>query len=189
MRCRTPEFRLSFPKLFKPEGFNGSEPKFSIVMLFPKASKIDALKRAVAAAAVDKWGPDKSKWPPNMRWPFKDGDTKGDLTGYAGHIAVSASNKMAPGIVNQRVERLSEKNSNTAEIYGGCYAHADIRAFAYSKLGNNGVSFSLENVQKTRDGEPFSGRKAPEQVFQVIASDEDDETLGDTAAVDMDFPF
>lgn len=177
-KCVTHEFRVSFPALFTPKAFEGQEAKYSIVMLFPKSvdlgkaagGQLVSLKQAAINAAIEKWGP-KEKWPKGLRFPFRNGDEKEDTEGYKGHIFVSASSKTQPGLVNAHLKPIL----NEREFYAGCYARAEVIAFAYDKVGNKGVSFSLQNVQKLRDGDPFSGRKAAEDVFDAVEDTSDDE--------------
>lgn len=160
----TPEFRVSFPAVFAPKAAaEGQEPKYSIVMLFDKATDISALKSAVVAAIVGKWGADKAKWPKGLRLPFRDGSEK-EYEGYENVTFVTASTKQRPGLVDQNVQPII----NPEEFYGGCWARATVAAFAYDKAGNKGVSFGLRNVQKMRDGEAFSGRSKPESDFDAI---------------------
>lgn len=160
----TPEFRVSFPAVFAARAaVQGQEPKFSIAMLFPKTTDLTPLKQLVNAAAVAKWGADKSKWPKGLRNPFRDGSEK-DYDGYEGVTFCTASSKRKPGLVNADLDPIIEPN----EFYGGCYARAEIAAFAYEVSGNKGVSFGLRNVQKIRDGEPFSGASKPEDAFDAI---------------------
>lgn len=161
----TPVFRVSFPAVFQPRAaVEGQEKKYSITMLFDKKTDITALKQAVFAAVVEKWGADKTKWPKNLRMPFRDGSEK-DYDGYENCIFVSASSKMKPGLVDQSVQPIISPE----EFYGGCYARATVSAFAYDVSGNRGVSFGLRNIQKERDGGPFSGRNAPGKDFDAIA--------------------
>lgn len=183
----TPEFRVSFPAVFQPKAFEQQEPKYSTVMLFDKKTNLSGLKEAAKAAAVEKWGEDQKKWPKNMRKPFRDGDEKEDSVGYPGTIFVSASSKHQPGLVGPTLKPiLSEK-----DFYAGCYARAELIAFAYDKAGNRGVGFALQNIQKLRDGEKFSGRKDPSTVFDAVEDDSDDEDSygddGETAADGMGF--
>lgn len=162
---KTPKFRVSFPHVFKPHKFedNPGDPKFSVVMLFPKDIDLKLLKTAANAAAAEKWGEDQNKWPKQMRRPFRDGDEKTDLQGYEGCIFVSASSNQKPGVVDGTKERRVIESEE--EFYAGCYARAEIRAFAYDVSGNKGVSFALLNLQKLAEGEPFSGKKKAEVVF------------------------
>lgn len=165
--AKTPTFRVSFPHVFKPHsGFDGQAAKYSLVMLFDKkTADIKDLKKAALAAATEKWGP-KEKWPKNLRFPFRDGDEKSDMQGYAGTIFVNASSKQKPQVINKNRELLTEEDG---AFYAGCFAKATLLAYAYDTAGNKGVSFALQNVLKIGDGESFSGRKAAEDDF----SDED----------------
>ena len=43
------------------------------------------------------------------------------------------------------------------EIYPGCYCQAVVRAVTYNHPMNKGIKFSLDTLQKVRDGEPFGG--------------------------------
>lgn len=179
----TPEFRLSFPAVWAPKaGPDGGEEKYRIVMLFPKTEDIRSLKKLAFDAIVEKWGPDKAKWPANLRnpdlktylsptgkdgWPFRDGDSQ-SLDGYAGCVFVAATSKQQPGVVDGKLKPIIEKD----DLYAGCYCRASITAFAYDKAGNKGVSFGLQNIQKIRDGESFSGRSRAEDDFEPITGED-----------------
>lgn len=171
----TPEFRVSFPHVFEKHQYESNEPKYSLVMLFDEKTDLKDLKRAAFNAQVEKWGP-KERWPKNLRSPFRDGNEKSDLAGYEGTVFISASSKHRPQVVsNKKVDgqfpRI-EKEDET--FYAGCYARATLIAFAYDKAGNRGVSFSLQNVQKLRDGEQFSGRKNADDEFDDVEDGSDD---------------
>ena len=161
----TPEFRVSFPAVFAPRSaMEGQEAKYSIMMLFPKTVDVKPLRELVRAAIIEKWGPDNTKWPKALRLPFRDGKEK-DYDGFGPDIMFcTASSKMKPGVVDQKVQPIIEPS----EFYGGCYARATITAFAYDVSGNRGVAFGLRNVQKLRDGEPFGGKSKPENDFDSI---------------------
>jgi hypothetical protein len=176
-KVTTPVFRVSFPAVFTPRKNDqdaNAVPKYSVQMIFPKTTDITKLKDAARKAVIEKWGADKAKWPKNLMLPFRDGSEK-DYEGYGPDVIfVSASSKMKPGLVDQNMQAIIEPS----EFYGGCYAHATVNAFAWSFMGKNGVSFGLRNIQKVRDGEPFSGRSKPENDFDAIPT----ETAGAAAA-------
>lgn len=160
----TPEFRVSFPAVFQARAaVEGQEPKFSVVMLFDKKTDLTILKQAVANAIIEKWGAEKTKWPKNLRLPFRDGSEK-DYSGYENTTFVTASSKQRPGLVDQALQDIIDPT----EFYGGVYARATVAAFAYDVSGNKGVSFGLRNLQKTRDGEAFSGKNAANKDFDAI---------------------
>lgn len=177
----TPVFRVSFPAVFAPRAaVVGAEPKFSIAMLFPKViteptekAKFEAIKGAVTAAAIAKWGADKAKWPKSMQTPWHDGTEK-DYEGYGPDIIyATASTKQKPGVVDANLQDIISKE----EFYGGCYARAIITVYAYDNV-KKGVSFGLRHIQKIKDGEMFSGSGKPQDSFDAITP-----PAGDAAAI------
>lgn len=162
----TPEFRVSFPYVFRPQKAMeaGKDPKFSLVMLFPPGADLTALKNAALAAITEKWGADKTKWP-KLRLPFRDQGEKTQEGYVKGAVFITATSKQKPGLVDQGVQPIIDET----QFYAGCYAKATLRAFTYENTGNKGVSFGLQNVQKTRDGESLSGRVNAEKEFAPIA--------------------
>lgn len=183
----TPEFRVSFPHVFAPHtGFEGQAAKYSLVMLFDHKTDISKLKQAAFKAAVDKWGP-KEKWPKALRMPFRDGNEKSDLQGYENTIYVTANSpKQRPQVINAKKEPITEEDG---AFYPGCYARATLRAFAYDKAGNKGVSFSLQNVQKIRDGESFGGRKNAVDEFDEVDDGSDEKSSYDDSGDDASMGF
>lgn len=161
----TPEFRAAFVWVFEPrEGDNGD--KYELVMIFPKTTDIAELKQAAAKAARDKWGDNAGKM--KLDSPFHDGSEKVDREGnlYDGFgpdvVYVRASSNYQPGLVDANTKPIIDPTA----FYSGCYARAEIHAFAYDRNGKRGVSFGLDNLQKLRDGEPLGvKRKKAEEVF------------------------
>lgn len=172
----TPKFRLSFPNLNRPKSFEGQEPKYSVVMLFSKKEDLAELKKMAAAARDAKW-PDAKKRPSNLKNPFRDGDVeRTDTDGYAGHIFITASSKMKPGVVDKNCQPIMDIEN---ECYAGCYCKARLTCYAYDKAGNKGVAFGLQHVQKVADGEPFNGRMRAEEAFEVIEETADTDAMFD----------
>lgn len=169
---KTPEFRVSFPNVFKPFAFEGQDAKYSIVMLFPKSTDLKELQALAKKAIEDKWtDPVKREQVlknPKFKNPFRDGDTeRPDTDGYAGMIFITATSKQKPGVVDRNVQPIISED----EFYAGCYAKASVTAYAYDKAGNVGVAFGLQNVMKVRDGESFSGRRRPEDDFEPLGDE------------------
>ncbi len=172
-KCITPIFRVSFPAVFKARAFENQEAKYGITMLFDNDTDLKGMRRCMIAAAKETWG-DKENWPKTMRKPFRDGNEKNDLEGYKNKIYVTASAKTKPGLVDENLEDVIDESV----FYAGCYARAEVCAFTYDTKGNKGVSFALFNLQKVKDGKPFSGKKAAKDVFndgQEFSGGEDDE--------------
>ena len=162
----TPKFRASFANVFRPGKAmeEGKAPKYSLTMLFEKGADLSKLKAAAAQAAKDKWG---DKPPKQMRSPFRDQGEK-EFAGYVeGAVFINATSDKKPGLVDAKVQDIIDES----DFYSGCYARATVRAFAYSKAGNNGVAFGLQNVQKLADGEPLGGggAKASDE-FEAVES-------------------
>jgi hypothetical protein len=187
----TPEFRASFPALFQAKKVNANDPnekaKFSVQMLFQVAESpaskalgikvvdITPLRNAVAAILLEKLGVDwqkkiterKGDGSPVYRMPFRDGNAveKRDVDGYGqGVIYVTASSLYKPGVIDaNKVEIL-----NPQDVYGGCIMRASVHPYWYEVKGNKGVTFGLDNAQKVRDCQPFSGRTKAEDDFDAI---------------------
>lgn len=169
----TPEFRVSFPNVFKPAKPMppATEGKFSVTMLFKKGENIDALKALAENALKAKWGPDATKWPKGWRNPFKDQGEK-SYEGYEeGCVFITASANRRPGIVDHKVQDIIDDS----QIYPGCYARAYVTAYAYGGPGTTftpGVAFGLQHIQKLRDGDPLGGRTRPTDVFEPVGGSE-----------------
>jgi hypothetical protein len=189
-RVMTPEFRVSFPAVFKPEPNMSGDLKYKVTMLFPLGADLSVLKNAAKEVTVEKYGADQAKWPKNLKLPFRDQGEK-EYEGYEeGAIFMNCNNKRQPGLIDQKKQEIIDEE----EFYPGCYARATVVPFVYEakdpKTGavlNRGVSFSLQNIQKTRDGEALGGggRVAAEDEFEEIdspsgsGSDSADPTGGD----------
>lgn len=174
----TPKFRVSFPNVFRPQApMQGStgEAKYGLQMLFAKGENIDELKKLAHEACAEKWGSDKAKWPKNLRSPFRDQGEK-DYDGYVeGAIFVSATSKLKPGLVDKNNRDIISED----DFYPGCYARAQVNAFAYDTAGNRGVAFGLNNVQKLAEGEPLGGRQPASAVFSKVEGDDEDNSSTD----------
>jgi hypothetical protein len=174
-KCMTPMFRASFATLFTPRAFEGQEPKYSIVMLFDKKQDLSEMKKLAAEALNEKW-PDKAKRPSGLKNPFRDGDVeKPGIDGYEGKIFISANSKMKPGVVGPDCVPIITED----DFYSGCYARATVVCYAYDRAGNRGVAFGLQNVQKLKDGEPFSGRTRAEDDFDAVEGEAPDSAVSD----------
>jgi hypothetical protein len=180
-KVTTPEFRASFLWAFKPqppmEGAQDPTPKYGVTMLFDEKARatpqFKAMKDLAIAALKEKFGdklvPDGQGWfklktGGALKNPFRDGSEKGELDGYEGMVFVAATSKMQPGLVDASLQRII----NDQDFVSGHYARATVTAYGYDKAGNKGVAFGLQNLQKLRDGEAFSGKTAAEADFDAV---------------------
>lgn len=179
----TPEFRVSFPQVYKASAFgNNKTPKFKITMLFDDDADLTEMRAEAKKAAVNMYGP-KEDWPENFRWPFRKGDKKKDLDGYAGKIFVTASTTQRPGLVDKHGKEITKESG---KFYAGCFAVATLVCSAFDKDGGKGVTFYLNNIKKTRDGEEFSSRTKAEDDFEFEEGSDDDEEDQDAEGEDGD---
>lgn len=170
-KALTPMFRVSYPNIFKPKKneLSGKE-EYSLVAVFAPGTDLTVLKKLAQAALVDKWGPDKAKWPTTLKSPFRKCEERklrdGTMPeGYPeGGIFVSMKSAQRPGLVDSEVRDIIEPR----EFYAGCYARATVTAFAYDFSGNRGVSLWMQNVQKMKDGEPIAGRAKAQDDFDPV---------------------
>jgi hypothetical protein len=164
----TPEFRVSFPDVFKATSVNNSEPKFRLSMLFAPGADLSELRALASRVAVARWGADKVKEmvaAGKFKSPFLDGaNDKYELP--PGTILVRATTLFQPGIVDEQNQPILRPE----EFYGGCYAWARVHAFTHHHAQSKpGVSIGFDVVQKLRDGKPFQNRPDASKVFKPVA--------------------
>lgn len=177
----TPEFRVSFPTVFKPRAFKGKgEEKFSINMLFPKSTDLTELKEACKAWAKETWGDDLK----GIKWPFKDGDVKGKkerFKMYQGMIWCVATSKHKPQVIQPDAKTYIY--DDPAAFYPGCWARCEVHPFYYENEGR-GISLGLGNIQKTKDDDKFAGRPDAKDQFDPVETGSDDPANYDDDMID-----
>ncbi len=174
---KTPKFRLSYPNLFRPKlnDLNG-KMEYSCVALFKKGEDLSALEAAAKKVLEEKFGTDKSKWPKNLKSPFRDqGDREKEVDGKMvlpegyehGAIFLNLKSTQRPGIVDQNVQQVLDES----EAYAGRFAHCTVNPYYFDQKGNKGIAFGLVNLQLLDHGDPLSGRTKPEDDFAPVASE------------------
>lgn len=166
--------RISYPHLFQPEAAPGqTEPKYSVTLLIPKTDTATkaALDAAIQAAIND--GVKGYTGPITLSKPVvHDGDgprPNGQPYGpeCKGMWVIKAKSKNKPQIVDGQIQPIIDPT----QMYAGCYGRVAGYMRAYAMAGATGVSFILNAVQKTGDGEPL-GTPAPtaEEMFGAPAA-------------------
>lgn len=192
--CRvvTPEFRVSYPHVFKAQGMKNkpdAKKSFSITMLFPKDLDLGPIKEAMKHAKIQAFGEDKAKWPKGLQSPVQDGDAPkhADKEGYEGHWAIKAtsSEDQKPGVVDQNVEPIL----NQADFYPGCFARASLLAYIWDNEFGQGVGFILDHVQKMREGKSFGGKPPVDQVFAPVGTGDEEDFAAAQAEDEQDESF
>ena len=179
MKLTLKNARLAFADLFVPKAFQADDPpKFKATFLIPKNDpQIKVIEAAMLEVATAKWAAKGAlvlkgiRGNPN-KFCFQDGDNK-TYDGFEGMMALGASNKTRPTVIDRDKSPLSEADGRP---YSGCYVNAIIDIFAYDNSGN-GIAASLSGVQFLRDGEAFSGgRPASADEFEDLGVE--DELVG-----------
>lgn len=183
----TGECRLSYTNLLEAKQINGKgDAHYSVSILIRKDDKETLARLTKARDAARANGVTEGKKPfasmspaklATMSVSLKDGDKdRPDNPECAGCWVLNAktpANK-PPGVmafVDGVKESVKPGGLNVTEIYSGMYGHVHLQLFPYDTAGNQGIGASLQNVIKTRDGEPLGGsRKKAEDVFGDMSS-------------------
>ena len=169
--------RISFANIWEPKSINGSDEKYSVSCIIPKADKATLMKihKAVEAAKEDgktkKWG---GKIPANLKTPLRDGDIdRPDDEAYAETMFLNATSKDAPQIVARKVQPIMD----AMECGSGDYCNVSVNFYAFNANGNRGVAAGLGNIQLIKHGERLAGKASASSDFEEIEGDEED-TVG-----------
>lgn len=196
--------RFSYAHFFEPVGDEEKVDKktgkpalfYSAQIIIDKrdTESIDAINKAVAAAAATKLG-DK-KIPSMWKLPLRDGDEEAEEKGehLVGHFFLNCKSKGRPHVVGTRkyteedVTAWDEENEfQTAEfkarnrpkvgkliplteedIKSGDYGRVSLN-FYYFEVESKGIAAGLNNVQKLKDGDALGGtRTSAEEDFGDI---------------------
>ena len=175
----TNEVRFSYLHAFEPQSFNGSDPKYSVSLIIPKSdtSTLKCIKQAVdnaKNAGVGKFG---GKIPANLKLPVRDGDVdRADDENYAGCYFINANAKTKPGLIYKNGDEILDET----DLYSGCYGLASISFYAFNSNGNRGIACGLNNLMKTKDGDPLGGGRAKaEDDFAEFLAEDNEENMED----------
>jgi len=170
-KLMTPKFRVSFPKLFKAEEYGGSEPKYSVNMMFPPDTDLKELKTKAKKAAKEFFKGKVKKSYFEYTWR-KGSEIEAEwIEGFEDWTFIRAKSTYKPGIVDEDLEEIIDPS----EAYPGRWARATISLFSYDKAGSKGVGVFLENIQLLDHDDRFDGRSSASSDF----SDDDENDLDD----------
>lgn len=171
-RLHTPKGIMCYVNVFKPKparidqktGQPQGEPKFQVVMYWPKKTDLSELEEAIEAAAIEKFGAKapamlasgKLANPLRDAEEFEDNGAPFDKPGYV----MSFKSTDRPGVVDEDGEPIMDKS----ECYSGCEGRVSTNVRAYDNV-SKGVTGYLVNVQKLGDGERLSGNPRAEDDF------------------------
>jgi hypothetical protein len=174
----TPTVRLAFPALFEPKPVIKGDPRLKYQATLIIANEKDLAP--IQKLAEDTW---KAKFPGK---PFPKIGKKGcpihgademseEVAGFPeGSFFIRTSSKFPPGVADRSAERIFDRE----QVYAGCYVRVRLSAYAYEhETGGRGVSFSLDAVQKVKDGERLDGRVDVEDIFDPIEDEDSDDEI------------
>lgn len=160
--------RFSYLHVWEPVAIGeGSDKKYSVSLIIPKndTKSVNLVKSAIKNALNAGIGKFGGKKPTVYKNPLRDGDAeRPDDEAYKGCYFVNANCKTKPGVVNAQRQPITDQD----ELYSGCYGYASITFYAFNTNGNKGIACGLNNLMKTKDGEPLSGRATAEADFANI---------------------
>jgi len=162
-----------FPYLFKVSDKSG---KYDVVIRFEKPSSYTGKNKQAwgeMVAAAKKIAEDEFDGKPlsEIPNPFREGDANHKYFDDPDSIYIRFGTTTRPSFVGPN----PKVNLDSGECYGGMLGRASFNAKSYDVKGNRGITFYLNNFQKTGDGE----RKGAER---VEAEDEFDNVEEDVAA-------
>jgi len=175
----TPVGRISFPNLNKPRAVNdGDTPKFSLSLLFDKeaqeSKQFKRMRREVEKAIEEKWGDNP---PRKLKTPFLTIDDMDKIPdGYdEDTVFIRVSSTIRPGLVDQHKNAVDPDDARDVFVPGH-YARAAVHVYAWQHpQGGKGVSFGLDHVQYARKGEPFGNKTDPDDVFDALEDEDEDQ--------------
>jgi hypothetical protein len=169
----SPTGYLSFPHIAKPDSEGEyADDKYKATLLFDKKGvDLSGLKKAALLCAQKAFGA-KITSLDDFEHPFRDGDAKDKLKGYAGRIYITPKRKSDKG-PPKLVGKLKEQ-CDASLFYGGCKVRAILTAMSYVMKGKPSVTFLLEALQFAGDGERFGGGGADIGKFDDITDEGDD---------------
>lgn len=176
--------RLAFPRLDKPERFQGTgEPRYSAnIIIEPDSVSFKKTLLAMRAAAAAAWGEAKAdaalkSLRTNLKTALMDG-TGSEYDGYDGNFIVRAhakANQPPVLVASQGGVNITLDRETQSIIYGGCYVNAIIDWWGQDNKWGKRINAQLCGVQFVRDGDPFAGGKpASTDDFEVIEESEED---------------
>lgn len=155
------DVRISFVNaLFEAKRVqNQGEAKFSASFIFPPSHPaVAAIKKAMQAAAEAKWGQKAGEvfvaLKAGNKICLRDGDSKPEYEGYKGNQFITASNKIAPLVIDGNKSPLT---AASGKPYAGCYVNAKVEIWAQENQYGKRINASLKGVQFLRDGPRLSG--------------------------------
>jgi len=158
--------RFAYLNCWTPSSkYNGMQ-KYSLSAIIDKSDNetINMIEDAIETVrneSLQLWG---GRIPMHLKLPLHDGDEeKPDNSVFKHSLFINAKSKEAPQIVDNNVQPIT----NQSDLYPGCYGKVSITLYGYNYNGAKGIAAWLGNIQKIKDGEPFSTKINATDEFKV----------------------
>jgi len=171
--------RLSYVNVFKPyvdATKPDDKPKYKCLLIIDKDDKksVAAIKAAIAHVEAkmitEKYAGKKPK--KAIKNTLVDGDEEKEGEEFENTYCLNVSKHVKPEIFDKRLNPITDEE----EIYSGIIANVAIDCYYYFRPDSQGITFSLEAIQKVSDGEPLgASRVRAEDVFEVMDDEDEDE--------------
>lgn len=166
------DVRLSHSKLYEAVEYAAGDgrPRRSANFIVEKGSPTDKLIEAEIAAKVADAFPKPEaakKWLAGIRGQktqdcyraYKDDDGFMNLASH--RSAKDGPVGVYDNVIDPQTKKVRVLGENEGRPYDGCYVNATVDIYLQTKGENQGIRCSLIAVQFARDGDAFSGTKAP----------------------------
>lgn len=171
--------RLSYVNVFTPytdPSKPDEKPKYKCLLIIDKDDKksVSLIKNAIKAVEekmiTEKYAGKRPK--KAIKNTLVDSDEEKEGEEYENTYCLNVSKHVKPQIFDRKLNPITDED----EVYSGCIANVAIDCYYYYRPDSQGITFSLEAIQKVADGEPLGvSRVRAEDVFEAI----DDEDFDD----------
>ena len=181
-KCLIGEARMNFVHVFTPDSFDDkSEPKYSVVLSFPKTDQ--ALYKKIQAAIDECAEKAKAQYGGALPKKFsiveiQDGADWDEKFNLEDSFIIKASSSYKPEVVKKakvmgKVQLVPITDEE--EFYSGCYGYASVSFYKYDTGVSKGITCGLNNLLKSRDGDKLGrGSGSAETDFAGVLDDVDE---------------
>lgn len=181
-KCLIGEARMNFVHVFTPDSFDDkSEPKYSVVLSFPKDNKelYKTIQKAIAECTEKATAQYGGALPKKFNIiEVQDGEDWDEKFNLEDSYIIKASSSYKPEVV-KKAKVMGKTQlvpiTDEEEFYSGCYGYASVAFYKYDTGVSKGITCGLNSLLKSRDGEKLgSGTGSAEADFAGVLDDIDD---------------
>ena len=181
-KCLIGEARMNFVHVFTPDSFDDkSEPKYSVVLSFPKTDK--ALYKKIESAINECAEKAKAQYGGTLPKKFsiveiQDGADWDEKFNLEDSFIIKASSSYKPEVVKKakvmgKVQLVPITDEE--EFYSGCYGYASVSFYKYDTGVSKGITCGLNSLLKSKDGDKLGGGSgSAEADFAGVIDDVDE---------------